>query len=272
VGRWLKRHGRPVALYSDRHSIFEPQDKGHLLPGAETQFGRALRELSIGLIRAHSPQAKGRVERSFGTAQDRWVKELRLADAHTAAQANEVLDRLLPSHNQRFAKPAQDSADAHRALGRSFDLAAILSIQEERVVANDYTIRFHNRIYQLLKPIYPGERRGRVVVEMRLDGRMAIRFGSHYLKYQEVTPEALVGGSAPKPPEFSALAANATAEERDRGPQAEARSPGVQPTGGRSGRTPAEPYPPDGEGENTRKRAKGPAKDHPWRKPYKGPK
>jgi hypothetical protein len=259
-------------LYSDRHSIFEPQDKGHMLPDAETQFGRALRELGIGLIRAHSPQAKGRVERSFGTAQDRWVKELRLADARTAEQANLVLDRLLPSHNKRFAKPAKDSADAHRALGRSFDLAAILSIQEERVVANDYTIRFQNHFYQLLKPIYPGERGGRAVVETRLDGSLAIRFRSHYLKYQKVTPEAQVGGSAPKPPEFSALAADASVEEKDRDPQEEARSPGVQPTGGRSGRTPAEPYPPDGEADDTRKRAKGPAKDHPWRKPFKRPK
>jgi transposase len=272
VWRWLKRHGRPVALYSDRHSIFEPQDKGRLLADAETQFGRALRELEMGLIRAHSPQAKGRVERSFGTAQDRWVKELRLADARTVAQANAVLERLLPGHNRRFAKPAQDGADGHRALGASFNLAAIFSIQEERVVANDYTIRFQNRFYQLLKPIHPGERGGRVVIEQRLDGKVAIRFQSHYLRYQEVTSRALVGGSTPKPPEFSALAANAPAEERDRGPQAEARSPGVQPTGGRSGRTPAEPYPPDGSSDDTGKAKKGPGKDHPWRKPYQRPK
>src|SRR5919108_2706 len=88
LGRWRRRHGRPLALYSDRHSIFEPQDKGRALPDAETQFGRALRELDIELIRAHSPQAKGRVERSFGTAQDRWVKELRLAGARTLDEAN----------------------------------------------------------------------------------------------------------------------------------------------------------------------------------------
>ena len=268
VWQWLQRHGRPLALYSDRHSIFAPQDKGHMLPDAETQFGRALRELSIELIRAHSPQAKGRVERSFGTAQDRWVKELRLADARTAEQANAVLDRVLPDHNRRFAKPAKDSADAHRALGRSFELAAILSIQEERVVANDYTIRFQNRFYQLLKPIYSGERGGRVVVELRLDGSMAIRFKGHYLKYQEVKPTAQVGGSAPKPPEFSALAADANDEEKDRNSQAEARSPGVQPTGGRSGRTPAEPYPPDGAAKNTRKGQHRPAEDHPWRKRF----
>src|SRR5262249_53333753 len=75
--RWLRRHGRPVALYTDRHNIFEPQDKGRAVPEAVTQFGRALAELDVELIRAHSPQAKGRLERSFGTAQDRWVKELR---------------------------------------------------------------------------------------------------------------------------------------------------------------------------------------------------
>src|SRR5260370_803186 len=99
VGRWIRRHGRPQAFYSDRHSIFEPQDKGHALPDAETQFGRALRELGIELIRAHSPQAKGRIERSFGTAQDRWVKELRLAGVTTLAGANEVLERLVPPHH-----------------------------------------------------------------------------------------------------------------------------------------------------------------------------
>src|SRR5262249_59512017 len=96
VGRWVRRFGRPVSLYSDRHSIFEPQDKGKALPDGATQFGRALRELGIELIRARSPQAKGRVERSFGTAQDRWVKELRLAGVDSLEGANGVLDRLLP--------------------------------------------------------------------------------------------------------------------------------------------------------------------------------
>src|SRR5271165_5454559 len=171
--RWLAASGRPLALYTDRHSIFEPQDKGRALPDAETQFGRALRELDIELIRAHSPQAKGRVERSFGTAQDRWVKELRLAGATTVAEANAVLQRLLPAHNRRFSKPARQQGDAHRPLGPGHDLAAILSHQEQRVVANDYTIRFRNRFYQLLKPVYPGRRGGKVVIELRRDGRMA---------------------------------------------------------------------------------------------------
>jgi len=265
LGRWLRQHGRPLALYTDRHSIFEPQDKGQALPEGTTQFGRALSELDIELIRAHSPQAKGRVERSFGTAQDRWVKELRLAGARTLDEANAVLDRVVPDHNRRFAQPARQSSDAHRNLGPSFNLAAILSIQEQRVVSNDYTIRFRNRFYQLLPPIYPGERGGSVVIELRLDGTMALRFQQHYLKYDEVVAGARRGGAAPKPPEFSALAADARDTETSRAPQSEARPAGVQPTVERSGRTPAEPYPPDGAEENKPKPPWRPAKDHPWR-------
>jgi transposase len=268
AGRWLRRHGRPLALYSDRHSIFEPQDKGQALPDGETQFGRALRELGVGLIRARSPQAKGRVERSFGTAQDRWVKELRLAGATTVAAANAVLERLLPAHNRRFSKAARQAGDAHRPLGPGHDLAAILSIQEERVVANDYTVRFRNRFYQLQKPAYPGLRGGKVVIELRLDGSMALRFRERYLAYQEVVPGASPGGSAPRPPEFNALAADASAKT-GLAPDEGARPAGVQPAGGRSGRTPAEPYPPAGAADDSKKAPRRPAEDHPWRKPYK---
>ena len=248
-----------------------PRIKGRTLRDGVTQFGRALCDLDIELIRARSPQAKGRVERSFGTAQDRWVKELRLAGAQTLEEANAVLERVIPDHNRRFAKPARKSTDAHRALGTAFNLAAILSIQEQRVVSNDYVVRFDNRFYQLLPPIYPGERGGRVIIETRLDGTMTIRFQKHYLKYEELAATPL-GGSAPKPPEFSALAADASGQEKGRVPQTEARPTGVQPTDGRSGRTPAEPYPPDGAEESKPKQPWRPAKDHPWRKQLQRPK
>jgi Helix-turn-helix domain len=268
---WLRRYGRPHAVYTDRHSIFEPHEKGQPLadPEAKTQFGRALAELDVELIRAHSPQAKGRVERSFGTAQDRWVKELRLAKARTLEQANAVLERLVPEHNRRFAQAAGQPTDAHRCLGPGHRLESILSIQAQRVVSNDYTIRFANRFYQLLKPVYPGERGGRVVLECRRDGTLAIRFGKHYLEYREITEGARLGGSAPKPPEFSASTAGARVADQKRGSAGEPRSAGTQPTGGRSGRTPAEPYPPDGEQADTAKRRKRPAQNHPWRKSYK---
>ncbi len=269
LGRWLRRHGRPLAVYTDRHSIFEPQDKGRAVFEGITQFGRALQELDVDLIRAHSPQAKGRVERSFGTAQDRWVKELRLAGARTLAEANAVLDRLLPEHNRRFAKAASCAKDAHRPLGAQHCLAAILSIQEERVVSNDYTIRFRNHFYQLLKPAYPGERGGKVVIEQRLDGTLAIRFRSHYLKYEEIVPRASLGGSAPQTPRsFTHGGMTPEAQKADAIPSKETASAGVQPTGGRSGRTPAEPYPPNGDAKNTDNNRRAPAKDHPWRRPF----
>lgn len=266
LGTWLRTYGRPVALYTDRHSIFEPQDKGKAVPDALTQFGRALSELDIELIRAHSPQAKGRVERLFGTAQDRWVKEMRLARVRTIERANALLETLVPEYNRRFTCPARQATDAHRRLGPSHRLDAILSIQAERVVSNDYTVRFANRVYQLDKPVYPGERGGRVVIEQRLDGEMRIRFRGHYLNYRDITAATTV--------EFSALPADArggsAAEtKRGRGPGEEPRPAGMQPTAGRSGRTPAEPYPPDGEATDTPTRPNRPAKNHPWRKPFK---
>jgi Helix-turn-helix domain len=271
LGRWVRKYGRPLALYTDRHSIFEPQEKGQPLadPDATTQFGRALGALDVELIRAHSPQAKGRVERSFGTAQDRWVKELRLAQAKTCDQANAVLEKLLPAHNKKFAQPASQPKDAHRRLGPSHRLESILSIQTERVVSNDYVVRLANRFYQLLPPVYSGERGGRVVIEERLDGSMAIRFGKQYLKYRELIGRETLGGSAPKPPEFGASAADAGEKGTGRGTPKVPRPAGMQPTGGRSGRTPAEPYPPTGAATDTPKPAKRPAQDHPWRKPYK---
>jgi hypothetical protein len=185
LGTWLRAYGRPLAVYTDRHSIFEPQDKGRALPDGVTQFGRALGELDVELIRAHSPQAKGRVERLFGTLQDRWVKELRLAGVRTLEGANALLTRLVPEYNRRFTRVARRPTDAHRRLGPSHRLEAILSVQAERVVSNDYVVRFGGRFYQLLKPVYAGERGGRVVIERRLDGTLWVRFRGHYLNYRE---------------------------------------------------------------------------------------
>jgi transposase len=234
--RWLQAYGRPLALYTDRHSIFESQDKGQGLPDAETQFGRALRELGIELIRARSPQAKGRVERSFGTAQDRVVKEMRLAKVKTIVQANALLDGgLLAKHNRLFSVGPREAADAHRGLGNAFNVAAILSLQEQRTVANDYTVRFENRHYQLDKPIYSGQRGGKVVLETRLDGSLAIRFQKHYLNYHEIVLPA-----------------------------------GARPIGGHSGRAAAKDAPSADEAEDAKKEPYRPAADHPWRRGFRG--
>jgi transposase len=269
LGVWMRKYGRPCALYTDRHSIFEPHEKGQPLadPDAKTQFGRALAELDMELIRAHSPQAKGRVERSFGTAQDRWVKELRLAKVKTCEEANAVLEKLVPEHNRRFGKAAGKPTDAHRQLCRSQRLESILSIQTERVVSNDYVVRFENRFYQLLPPVYPGERGGRVVIEQRLDGSLHIRFGTRDMPYREFTEGRTLGGSAPKPPEFNASTADASGGKTERGSsEKEPRSSGMQPTTGRSGRTPAEPYPSGGGKGDSPGKPRRPAENHPWRK------
>ena len=160
LGRWLRKHGRPLALYTDRDSIFEASSKGQADRAGETQFGRALAELAIERITAYSPQAKGRVERFFGTAQDRWVKELRLLGATTRAQANALLrQKLVPEFNRRFSVAAARRRDAHRDLGAEHCLPRILCLQHRRRVDNDYTVRFRNRCFQLHRPAWPGLRR-----------------------------------------------------------------------------------------------------------------
>jgi len=276
--RWLKKHGRPLALYTDRDSIFEATAKGQPDYVGQTQFGRALEELDIDRITAYSPQAKGRIERFFQTAQDRWIKELRLAGVTTRDRANALLRRkLLAQFNRRFTVGPARRRNAHRDLGPEHDLAAILSAQVQRRVANDYTVRFRNRCFQLLPPALPGLRRGKVIIEQRLDGAWAIRFGTHYLRFREIPLQAKdfaraapLGGSAPQTPRSLALlrptpvGQTPVGKDKDRAADT-ARSSGVQPTARRSGRTPAEPYPPNGKAKTNHKQKYRPAKNHPWR-------
>ena len=272
LGRWLGKHGRPVSWYCDQHSIFRAESK--LLGEDEpipvlTQFSRALEELQIERILANSPQAKGRIERLWGTAQDRLVKELRLANASTLEQANMVLEKVfIPWFNRHCtAKPASEN-DAHRPLGRGHDLSAILSHQEKRVVCNDYTIRFENQVYQLLPPAWPGERGGAVIVEKRLDHSMKIRFKQRYLEYRRIE-EAEKGLAAPGGESLSLSLKPIPAEvkAKAKGRATEMTRPcAVHRTGGRSGRTPAEPCPPAGGSCGSSKGAWRPASTHPWRK------
>jgi len=169
LGRYLRKHGRMAAMYVDGNSIFREEAKeGRKAP--RTQFARALGELGIELIPAYSPQAKGRVERFNGTAQDRLVKELRLAGASTMEEANKVVEEeFLPWFNRRCTVKPISPNDAHRKIDPSMNLAAILSIHDKRTVANDYTIRHENRTYQILPPPHPGLRGGKVTVELRAD-------------------------------------------------------------------------------------------------------
>jgi len=189
---YLQRWGRPVAFYTDKASLFRvnrPANQDEQLRGQEprTQIGRALAELGIAWIPAHSPQAKGRVERCFGTLQDRLVKGLRLAGACTLAQANAYLEQeFLPAWAGRFTVAPANPTDAHRPLGREHDLAAILSVVEERVVTNDYTLRYQGKSYQIARADLGGGLRGaKVRVEKRLDGSVAVKFRDRYLTVSE---------------------------------------------------------------------------------------
>jgi transposase len=185
----VRRHGIPLAVYRDRHTLFETP-RGSLMTLEEqladtrvpTQLGRAFGELGITSIAACSPQAKGRIERAWGTLQDRLVTELRLAGAHDLATANEVLARFLPRFNRRFSVPPADPAPAWRPLPAGVRIDRVCCLKYRRVVANDHTVRVGPSILQL--PPGPG-RRGyagrKVEVQLRLDGRIVVWDGEREL-------------------------------------------------------------------------------------------
>jgi len=195
---YLEKFGRPVAFYTDKASLFQTAEKRKRdEPGVEkdpgemppTQIGRALRELGIVWIAAHSPQAKGRVERNFGTAQDRLVKGMRVAGVKTLAQANQFLEEeYLVWWERELTVEAANSDDAHRRLDKSHSLEASLSHVETRQVRNDYTIPLDAEIYQIARrSVVSGLRKANVRVEKRLDGSIAVRFGERYLPVSRCT-------------------------------------------------------------------------------------
>ena len=178
----IDHHGVPLALYSDRHGIFqrspkEPESLAEQLRGRRdpTQFGRALEELDIRLILAHSPQAKGRIERIWGSFQDRLVSELRLAGASTIEQANKVLWNFLPRFNQRFGVAPAQPGSAYRQLTPGVSLDATLCFKYLRTVANDNTVRFNGATIQLLADdLRASYARAKVEVQERLDGSTVV--------------------------------------------------------------------------------------------------
>jgi len=190
---YLERNGRMVDTYTDRDSMFvvparagESSDQRRQADRL-TQLGRALRELGIGSIVAYSPQAKGRIERSFKTAQDRLVKQLRLAKVSNLKDANAFLENeYWPEWNERFASPVADFANHHRPLTPQLDLASILSYVEERVIGNDYTFSFGGRRYQIERSeIQADMRRQQLRMELRLDGELKARYEGRYVSIHE---------------------------------------------------------------------------------------
>src|SRR5712692_2832078 len=205
--RWIERYGVPQALYTDWKNVYVRQPiAAELMRGepAVTQFGRMCAKLGIGIIAASSPQAKGRVERAHGTHQDRLVKKLRLTGIANYQQANAYLDEhYLTEHNRRYARPVAEAADYHRRRPTARQLDAVFWLEEERVVSEDWVVRYHNRLLQL-------ERQGRhwtpaksrVLVRENEAGEVAIHDREQRLVFRELKPSTALSegrGVAPSP-------------------------------------------------------------------------
>lgn len=271
LSRYIQKFGRPLIWYTDRAGIFRAEEKvaGYAeKQRVATQFSRALCELDMQLILANSPQAKGRVERLWGTLQKRWTSEFRRSKITTIKAANDLIDRrLMADHNRRFAVKPPSPNDAHRGKN-GLDLPAILSHQTLRRIRNDYTIQFDNHLYQLHPPVLPGQRGGEAVIEQRLDGSTHIRFKTKYLPFTkiktvpvgqvhvepstEATVEAGTSATIPGalPPDPRSLSPEpipaGTKKDRTDACVAASARPAVHRPTGCSGRTPALPCPPGG--------------------------
>ncbi|HEX4074723.1 MAG TPA: ISNCY family transposase [Candidatus Acidoferrales bacterium] len=234
---WLKRHGRPLALYTDKNSLFvttrgaERQEQLHGTP-ARMQFGRALAELDIEWIATHSPQAKGRVERLFGTLQDRLVKEMRLSGIDTLEGANRFPEiTFWPFWEKRFTVRAAQGRGAHRRLGRGHRLEEILSVRVQRTVGSDHTVVWKGQRWGLRREeVCAGLRGAHAEIEKRLDETHWLRFRNRYLPLHACPAARSASPSGLRPPGLA---------DRKLKPQSKTKTHYTPPP------------------------------DHPWRKPWK---
>ncbi len=182
--RYLEQHGKPVAFYSDKHTVFRVNNVGATSGTGLTQFGRALHELNIDIIYANSSQAKGRVERVNKTLQDRLVKEMRLEGIDTMREANEYLPTFIEQFNAKFAKEPVSPTDLHRSLTELDQLDEILSWQEDRTVSHSLTVQY-DRVVYLLEPtgIAKDLQRKKIRVYDYPDGTVAIKYEGTDLPY-----------------------------------------------------------------------------------------
>ena len=196
IKRLIEKKGIPVALYTDgashfitqRHYSYRVNLKCDYSP---TQIQSALNELGVGLIIAGSPQAKGRVERLFGTFQDRLLKELKLYKISSIEKANRYLhNKFLPRFNKKFSHSPKDPETAWRVLPKELNLESVFSIKEQRTVMADNTISYKNRVFQILPDKYRiSFAKAKVVVEKRLDGSIHIKYKDQYLNCKEISSE-----------------------------------------------------------------------------------
>jgi transposase len=188
---YIDRHGLPVSIYLDRHSTYKTTREpsvDEMLRGdpALTQFARAIKELGVKLIYARSPQAKGRIERTFETLQDRLVKEMRLANICTQEAANDFLKAYLARFNRQFSKIPLSKSNLHRPVPKDLCLKDIFCIKESRHIAKDYTVRWKNRTFRIQKPRLTMKRQRLFVLE-QFDGTIRMKFQGREVAFVEVT-------------------------------------------------------------------------------------
>lgn len=182
MGEVISTHGVPLSLYADRHSIFHTTREPTIIEQLKdvvplTQFGRAMEELGISVLKAWTPQAKGRIERQWGVFQDRLVVELRLAGANTLEQAREVLKRFLKDYNERFCRLPKQSAAVFRKAPPKAVLHNILCLKETRMVKKDHTLSFNGLVLQIpFCKKYPCIADRQVDVRQYRDGHLEIGY------------------------------------------------------------------------------------------------
>ncbi len=186
--RYIRKRGLPLKVYLDKHSTYKSTAKATIeeeLEGVEplSEFERALKELGVEVSHAHSPQAKGRIERLFRTFQDRVIKEMRLRGVKTIEEGNKFLEEYLPLYNKRFSVRPREKDDVHRPFPRGMDLNSILCIKTERTLRNDFTVAHNHKLYQ----IEDATKASKVIVQDRMDGSMIITYQGQALRFKEIT-------------------------------------------------------------------------------------
>ena len=189
--RYVQQYGIPLSVYLDKHSTYKSsqapsiQEQLEAVTSSQSQFQRAMKELGVEVIHAHSPAAKGRIERLFQTFQDRLVKEMRLRHIGTLEQANAFLENYLPGYNQRFRVVAAQPADLHRPLAARQDLHSILCLKTQRRLNADRTLVHGGKRYQIEDRL----RTQRLTVEEHLDGSLHIRHQGRAVQHREIPPQ-----------------------------------------------------------------------------------
>jgi hypothetical protein len=189
---YIRKHGLPLKIYLDKHSTYKSTAKPTIedeLNDVEplSEFERALKELGVEVAHAHSPQAKGRIERLFRTFQDRVIKEMRLRGIRTIQEGNQFLRGYLPLYNKRFSVRPREKEDFHRPLAKGLDLDAILCIKTQRALRNDFTVAHNRKLYQVEDKIHASK----VMVQDRIDGSMVMIHKDRALKFREITARPL---------------------------------------------------------------------------------